>query len=43
MIDFTEKISGRKLGGFLLPLMLSAVFQQIYDPISAAVAGRYLN
>ena len=43
MIDFTEKISGRRLGAFLLPLMLSAIFQQIYDPISAAVAGRYLN
>ena len=23
--------------------MMSAIFQQIYDPISAAVAGRYLN
>ena len=43
MIRFTEKISGKKLGLFLLPLMLSAVFQQIYEPVSAAVAGRYLN
>ena len=43
MIRFTEKISGKKLGLFLLPLMFSAVFQQIYEPVSAAVAGRYLN
>lgn len=43
MIDFREKIPERKLTVFLLPLILSGLFQQIYAPVSTAVAGRYLS
>lgn len=43
MIYFNEKISRKQMVLFLLPLLFSCVFQQIYSPISTAAAGRYLN
>lgn len=43
MVRFTEKISERELAFFVLPLMLSSIFQQLYTPLGAAAAGRFLN
>ena len=43
MIRFTEKLSERELARFLFPLMLSSIFQQLYAPVGAAAAGRFLN
>ncbi len=43
MARFTEKISERELALFLLPLMFSSIFQQLYTPFGAAAAGRFLN
>lgn len=43
MVHFTEKLSQRELAGFLFPLILSSVFLQLYTPIGAAAAGRFLN
>lgn len=43
MVRFTEKLSERELARFLFPLMLSSIFQQLYAPVGAAAAGRFLN
>ena len=43
MVRFTEKLSERELTRFLFPLMLSSIFQQLYAPVGAAAAGRFLN
>ena len=43
MVRFTEKLSERELARFLFPLMLSSVFQQLYAPVGAAAAGRFLD
>ena len=43
MIRFTKKLSERELARFLFPLMLSSIFQQLYAPVGAAAAGRFLN
>lgn len=43
MVRFTEKLSERELARFLFPLMLSSIFLQLYGPIGAAAAGRFLN
>ena len=42
MIDFKERISEKTMFFFLLPLLLSGVFQQIFTPYSTAIAARYL-
>ena len=43
MVRFTEKLSKRELARFLFPLILSSIFLQLYAPIGAAAAGRFLN
>ena len=43
MVRFTERLSEQELARFLFPLILSSVFLQLYTPIGAAAAGRFLN
>lgn len=43
MKDFNEKLSEKEMLLFLLPLLLSGVFQQIFTPYSTAIAARYLT
>lgn len=41
MKDFTTRYSSKDLAGFLLPIILSELFQEFYNLINTAVVSRY--
>ena len=43
MRDFTREQSGKELAFFLLPMICSGMFQQVYSLINTAVVSRYLS
>lgn len=43
MRDFTRAQSGKELAFFLLPMICSGMFQQVYSLINTAVVSRYLS
>lgn len=43
MYDFTKEPNKKELTLFLLPIICSGIFQQLYSLINTAVVSRYLS